>query len=290
MMKTNECEILCIGVALIDSIVKNLDPNPVSASGYRAVSGSLHVGGEAANEALALAKLGHRPSVLCNLGQDEAGELVLHRLSEAGADTSLIRRSEHPTPVTTMFVKDDGTRQSITNQAHFYNFHPEQYLNESLRPKVLILGSLFRAPFDDPAVTEAVLRFAYDQGIPVFADTKLPNSRPCTLEEIRTSLPMITYITPNEDEARYYTGKENPEEMAELTQIIADMNKNGVDTSNFTKCFESLSEHFLINTLTIPVKTVDETIKINQYIFIKYHQFHYNTKKEQNYMFLFLSY
>ncbi|MBQ6222630.1 MAG: carbohydrate kinase family protein [Solobacterium sp.] len=216
MMKTKECEVLCIGVALIDSIVKNLDPNPVSASGYRAVSGSLHVGGEAANEALALAKLGHRPAVLCNLGQDEAGELVLHRLSEAGADTSLIRRSEHPTPVTTMFVKDDGTRQSITNQAHFYNFHPEKYLNESLRPKVLILGSLFRAPFDDPPVTEAVLRYAHELDIPVFADTKLPNSRPCTLEEIRTSLPMITYITPNEDEARYYTGKEDPEEMAEV--------------------------------------------------------------------------
>ena len=216
MMKLNECDVLCIGTALIDSIIKGFDPDPVSASGYRAVSGSLHVGGEAVNEALALAKLGNRPAILCGIGQDEAGEMIVHQLREAGVDTSLIQRSEHPTPVTTMFVRDDGTRQSITNRAHFYNFHPEQYLNESLRPRALILGSLFRAPFDDPAVTDAVLRFAYNQGIPVFADTKLPNSRPCTLEEIRSSLPLIDWITPNEDEARFYTGKDEPEEMAEV--------------------------------------------------------------------------
>ena len=43
-----------------------------------------------------------------------------------------------------MFVNDDGTRQSITNRAHFYNFHPEQYLNESLRPRALILFASLR--------------------------------------------------------------------------------------------------------------------------------------------------
>ena len=41
----------------------------------------------------------------------------------------------------------------------------------------------------------------------------------------------------------------NKEDMAELTQIIADMNKNGIDTSNFTKCFsDSLSidaDHYI---------------------------------------------
>lgn len=40
-------DIICIGMALIDSIIRGFDPNPVSASGYRAESGSLNVGGEA---------------------------------------------------------------------------------------------------------------------------------------------------------------------------------------------------------------------------------------------------
>ena len=184
-MKSQAYDVLCIGTALIDSIIRGFDPAPVSASGFRAVSGSLHVGGEAVNEAIALAKLGSRPAVLCSLGQDEAGGMVLRHMQDAGVGTAFVRRSPHPTPVTTMFVREDGTRQSITNQAHFYNFHPEQYLDAVPLPKAMILGSLFRAPFDDPAVTAAVLRFADRNGIQVFADTKLPNARPCTLDEIR---------------------------------------------------------------------------------------------------------
>ena len=214
-MKPEETDVLCIGTALIDSIIRGFDPEPVSASGYRAVSGSLHVGGEAVNEATALAKLGTRSSILCRLGTDEAGDLILHQLQEAGISTALVQRSAHPTPVTTMFVNDDGTRKSITNQAHFLPFHPEAFLDDSLHPKAIILGSLFRAPFADPAVTEAVIRFAHERKIPVYADTKLPNVRACTLEEIRSVLPFVTCITPNEDEARFYTGKDTPEETAE---------------------------------------------------------------------------
>ena len=216
MMRSEECEVLCIGTALIDSIIKGFDPDPVSASGYRAVSGSLHVGGEAVNEAVALAKLGIRTAVLCRAGQDEAGEMIVHHLQNAGVSTALVQRSVHPTPVTTMFVREDGTRKSITNTAHFYQFHPEQYLEETLRPSAMILGSLFRAPFDDPAVAGAVLRFAHARGIPVFADTKLPNSRICSLEDFRTVLPLITCITPNEEEAHYYTEKDDPAEMAQV--------------------------------------------------------------------------
>ena len=108
-MKTYD--LMCVGVALVDSIIRGFDPNPVSASGYRATSGSLNVGGEAVNEAMAAAKA--------------EGQLV-------------------------------------------------------------------------------------------FADTKLPNFRVLTLEDLRDSLPLIDYITPNEDEARYFSGKEEPEDMADV--------------------------------------------------------------------------
>ncbi|MBO4406527.1 MAG: hypothetical protein J5849_02400, partial [Clostridia bacterium] len=64
----NENEILTIGTALVDSIIRGFDPQPVSATGFRAESGALYVGGEAVNEALALAKLGVRTGILCHLG------------------------------------------------------------------------------------------------------------------------------------------------------------------------------------------------------------------------------
>lgn len=210
-------DVICIGTALIDSIIRGFDPVPVSASGYTAESGSLNAGGEAVNEALAFAKLGTDVGILCYLGEDAAGSFVEGELKRYGVDTGLIVwEKDHPTPVTSMFVNKDGTRMSVTNLAHRHNFHPETRGIGSLEAKAISIGSLFRAPFDDPAIIHAVLSEAKAAGMKVFADTKIPNFHPLTLEEIKDSLPLIDYITPNEDEAKYYTGKEKVEEQADV--------------------------------------------------------------------------
>ena len=210
-------DLICIGTALVDSIIRGFDPEPVSASGFRAESGSLNVGGEAVNEAMAAAKLGARTGIFCSLGADDAGDMVAGALKKCGVDVSrILRDAAHPTPVTTMFVNADGTRKSITNGAHRHNFHPERDTARFTDARALILGSLFRAPFDDPAIILSVLQAAKAAGQLVFADTKLPNFRFLKLEDIRDALPLIDCITPNEDEARYYTGKESPEDMARV--------------------------------------------------------------------------
>ena len=209
--------ILCIGMALVDSIIKGFDPEPVSATGFRAASGSLNVGGEAVNEAMAASKLGQKTAIMCALGNDAAGDTVLSALDRNGVDTHLvIRGNDHSTPVTTMFVNDDGTRKSITNTAHRYNFHPERYTKTFEGFSAVILGSLFRAPFDDPDIITAVLKDAKRAGLLTAADTKLPNFKVLTLDDIAKALPYADYITPNEDEARYYTGKNDPSEMAKV--------------------------------------------------------------------------
>ena len=209
-------DILCVGTALVDSLIRGFDPEPVSASGYRAESGTLSVGGEAVNEAMAAAKLGLRTGILCALGEDGAGELVAGALRRCGVDTGAIAWSkEHATPVTTMFVNADGTRRSITNGAHRYNFHPERYPERLGKARAVILGSLFRAPFDDAEVVQAVVSAVKDAGSLLIADTKLPNFRFLTLEDLKSSLGLIDCVTPNEDEARYYTGKDEPEAMAD---------------------------------------------------------------------------
>ena len=207
-------DVICAGMALVDSIIRGLNPEPVSASGYLAESGSLSVGGEAVNAAVAAAKLGLKTGILCALGDDPAGEMVRNELTRNGVDTRFIVKSP-ATPVSTIIVRADGTRKSVTNQAHRYNFHPERDPGLFTDARILILGSLFRAPFDDPAGLHAVLTGAKAAGQIVIADTKLPNFRFLTLEDIAESLPLIDTITPNEDEARYFTGKEEPEAMAD---------------------------------------------------------------------------
>lgn len=216
-IRVKTTDIICIGMALVDSIIKGFDPEPVSASGFTAVSGTLNVGGEAVNEASAAAKLGMKTAILCTLGRDTAGDMITDSLKKDGVDIGLIIRDpEHATPVTTMFVNDDGTRKSITNRAHRHNFHPEKHKEAIKNTKAIILGSLFRAPFDDPDIIMDVLSYAKKNDVLTFADTKLPNFRKLTLNDIKNSMPYMDFITPNEDEAKYFSGKTDPEQMAEV--------------------------------------------------------------------------
>lgn len=206
-------DLICIGTALVDSIIRGFQPEPVSSSGFVAESCSLSAGGEAVNVSVAAAKLGLKTAILCALGPDAAGDLIRNTLEQYGVNTGLIADSPQ-TPVTTLFVNQDGSRKSITNKAHRYNFHPEKL--PPAEAKAVILGSLFRAPFDDPGITHSVLNAARQAGQITFADTKLPNFRAVTPQDLKDSFPLIDYITPNEDEARFFTGKEDPQAMADV--------------------------------------------------------------------------
>lgn len=208
---------LFIGTAILDSVIKGFDPEPVSVTGYRADSSSLNIGGEAVNGAIAGAKLGMKTAILCFLGNDVAGSLIETELVKNGVNTEyVVKLDNRPTPITTMFVADNGSRKSITNKAHAYNFHPEQYTDILSNTRAIVLGSLFRAPFNEPEVIRSITEAAQSRGVTVFADTKLPNFTQLALDDISDSLPMIDYITPNEDEARYYSGEDEPEKMADV--------------------------------------------------------------------------
>ena len=246
-------DILCIGMALVDSIIRGFQPEPVSASGYIAESCTLNAGGEAVNAASAAARLGMKTRILCALGDDAAGLIVRGALRRAGVDDSGILPSAM-TPVTTIFVRPDGSRRSITNEAHRYQFHPERADFSGAR--AIILGSLFRAPFDDPEIVRSVARKAKDAGQLVFADTKLPNFTKLTLADLKDALPLVDYITPNEDEAKYFTGREEPEEMADVLlgygvrNAVIKLGSRGCLLKNARGC---------IRLPALPVKAVDTT-------------------------------
>lgn len=208
---------VCIGVALVDSIIKGFNKEPISKAGYFADSGTLSVGGEAVNQSITASKLGMKTAIVTGLGFDGAANLIIHELTSNGVDISnCVRSEEIQTPVTTMFVNADGTRKSCMNYAHRYNFHPENYLSVLEDTCAIGIGSLFRPPFNDPEIINKTLKRAKELGITTYVDTKLPNYNKLTLEDIKESLPYVDYIFPNEDEASYYSGETEPEKQADV--------------------------------------------------------------------------
>ncbi len=210
-------DLVCIGVSLVDSIIKGFNPNPISKAGYFADSGTLSVGGEAVNQSITASKLGLKTAIVTGLGYDGAADLVMHALTADHVDVShCVRSDEIHTPVTTMFVNDDGTRKSCMNLSHRFNFHPEQHMEVLSETKAVSIGSLFRPPFNDPEIIYAVLSRAKELGLTTYVDTKLPNYNKLSLEDIKRSLPLVDYIFPNEDEAAYYAGVNDPEQQADI--------------------------------------------------------------------------
>lgn len=245
-------DIVFIGTAIIDLIIKGFNPEPVSVTGFTAESATLNVGGEAVNGSIASAKLGMNTAILCSLGNDHAGDVLAADLEKYGVDTGrVIRSDDNATPITTMFVAGDGSRKSITNKAHKYNFRPDIHPELFTDAKSVALGSLFRAPFDSPEVIRKVVETARSCGMLIFADTKLPNFTKLRLEDIAESLPMIDYITPNEDEARYCTGESEPERMAD---VFLEMGANNVIIKLGDKgCFFKNKEE----TIYLPAYDID---------------------------------
>ncbi|MDO4938816.1 MAG: carbohydrate kinase family protein [Lachnospiraceae bacterium] len=216
-MKNYKYDIVCIGVALVDSIVRGFDPKPISKAGFFADSGSLAVGGEALNGSITASKLGLKSAIVTGLGYDAAAELVTGALEKNGVDISnCVRNEEIHTPVSTLLVNLDGTRKSIMNHSHRYNFHPENHMDVLQDTPAVAIGSLFRPPFNEPEIIFKVLSRAKELGLTVYADTKLPNYNTLSLDDVRESLQYIDYIFPNEDEAAFYSGETDPDKQAEV--------------------------------------------------------------------------
>ena len=212
-------DVICIGQAVLDCITRGRELTPYKPNVYRADTIRLHTGGDAVNESMALAGMGLKPAIVCALGRDIAGNLLMDALSRAGVDTSRVSRPPIDTPVANLQVARDGSRVSVNSNATRlpgYVIDPEAVKGA----RVVSLASLFRPPLEDFDTIRALIRAAKASGAIVCADTKLPLARDIRLEGLMDVLPMIDCMFPNEKEAAYYTGQRTFPDMA---KALTDM-------------------------------------------------------------------
>ena len=197
--------VVCVGQALVDCITRGMEEKPYKKNVYRAESITLNTGGDALNESIVLSHLGHRVSLMCGLGKDIPGQMILHTAKENGVDVSCTTVSEElSTPIANLMVQKDGNRQSVNSLAAMETgYVPEERAFGGA--KVVSFASLFRAPLDRKENVLRLMKAAKKEGAIVCADTKMPIYRNISGEDIREILPYIDYMFPNENEAYYYS-------------------------------------------------------------------------------------
>ncbi|NJC24852.1 carbohydrate kinase family protein [Neolewinella antarctica] len=92
MEKSNSPEIIAIGELLIDLISTEYADDFQSADRYQRLPG-----GSPANLAMNLAKLGRDVGLIATVGQDDAGDLLVDAVRDAGVSTDGIARAAAPT-------------------------------------------------------------------------------------------------------------------------------------------------------------------------------------------------
>lgn len=111
---TADCvKILVSGVSVVDFVFQ-LDQFPDRAEKYRARDVATVGGGNAANAAVAAARLGGRVSLASRLGDDAVGDMILADIESEGVDCRLMKRfAGHRSSLSSIYVNGAGDRQIV---------------------------------------------------------------------------------------------------------------------------------------------------------------------------------
>ena len=220
-MPTSSPEAIIIGAAIADIPLAPVTPDILAAHSTALERIAMGVGGDAANEALVLARLGHTPALVSVLGCDAPGEFILKTLTDAGVDTSAVcREAGLDTGINIVLVRPDGERGFLTSRTGSLRRLALSHILPALNSpalsnaRVACLASLFVSPRLSLGDTVALFDALKARGLILCADTTRPKNGE-TLRQVGELLSRLDYFFPNLDEASKLTGCDDPDAVAD---------------------------------------------------------------------------
>ena len=212
---------IIIGAAIVDVPLSPVTPDILTARSTPLERIAMGLGGDAANEAMVLARLGHSPALVSVVGNDVPGDFVRQTLSRSGVDVSALAvRKGLDTGINIVLVRPDGERGFITSRSGSLRRLSLPDILPALdspvleSAKVACLASLFVSPMLTLEDTTALFDALKARGLTLCADTTRPK-RGETLEEAGAVLSRLDYFFPNLAEAAALTGERDPDAVAD---------------------------------------------------------------------------
>ena len=188
--------IVVVGSINMD-LVATAERIPVIGETVSGVDFRTHPGGKGANQAVAVARLGYPVSMIGNVGSDDFGVKLRQGLVDAGVDCTAVRKVPGSSGVALIVVSLRGENSIVVTPGANGLFTPEDVdaNMESIRSAGLVLAQL-EIPL--PAV-ERLGDLCRSAGVPLILDPA--PARPLTPDLLGN----VTWLTPNETEAAFYT-------------------------------------------------------------------------------------
>lgn len=210
-------DVVCLGILVADVLGRPVDGYPERGKLRLVDRMELHTGGCAANTGISLAKIGIATGVIGRVGRDGFGDFIIGELERYGVNCSaVVRDAAAATSATMVMVHGDGERSFI----HYLGANAALCEGDAdieliRRAKVLHIGGTFVLPGIDGEPTARILAKAREAGVTTSLDTTW-DSKGRWMSLLRPCLEQVHYFLPSFEEARMLTGKDTPEEAAEV--------------------------------------------------------------------------
>ena len=210
-------DVVSVGVVCADVMVRPVEALPKRGSLALVPRLELHLGGLAGVTAAVLCRLGAKAAFMGRLGQDGFGDYVLSALESHGVDVSRVRRTaECGTSATVVLISEDGERTFLHHLgANVLTSESDVDFDLVAQAKVLHWGGASITPGLDGEPIGRVFQKARAMGVKTSMDTCF-DGKGLWFPHIQHALPHLDIAMSSIEEARHYTGKETPEEIADF--------------------------------------------------------------------------
>lgn len=236
-MSQNKPEVVCLGMAVSDILVKGVKAIEINGQTQFVENIDIKPGGDAVNEAITLANLGHNTRLFTLVGKDSQGYSLIEVCKSAGIDVQGVTFSEkNSTSTSIVLISDDGERSFLSKKDGTVDEYALDDINLDLIEegvKVVSIASLFCSNRLNDDELSKILDKAKQCGAITIADLVL-NRADCRLDDIEKTLSKLDYIVPSLDEAEHFTGKTNLEDIVSVFKsygvknVVIKLGKDGV--------------------------------------------------------------
>jgi sugar/nucleoside kinase (ribokinase family) len=199
-------DVIAMGIAVMDILARPADRTLFDRANTRVGEIAMATGGDAANQAADLARLGCRVVLSCRVGDDALGRMFLSEMASRGVDVSHVAVSaQSVTTAAIVLVSPDGQRSILHRPGNNYDFSlADVDLDLIAEARALSVGSLYGCPRLEEEGLEVVLAHAKRHGLLTFADMA-SDKKGAKLNGIRPFLPYIDWFAPSDYDSAQLT-------------------------------------------------------------------------------------
>lgn len=205
---------VCYGLAVCDVLIPGITEEALKDEITRISAFTYSTGGDALNEAVTLAKLKHNVKLMSFVGDDLFGDFIISQGRLYGVDMQGVLKHRHlPTTVSLVCMRPDGERSFIINYGADNDISSECIDFDAVREaSVVSVGSAFSCDSLTKSLPH-LLKTAKDCGACTCVDV-IRGAGDHSVFEMRDFLPYTDFIFPNYEEAVYFTGETELQQIA----------------------------------------------------------------------------